>query len=57
MKAVTGKDLCRLVTKKDWQLKKITGSHHIFQKPGVSEILSIPVHGNQTLKIGLKKHL
>jgi predicted RNA binding protein YcfA (HicA-like mRNA interferase family) len=38
-------------------LKKITGSHHIYQKLGVDKILSIPVHKNEDLKIGTLKAL
>ena len=57
MKAVSGKKLCKVVEKKGWVLKKITGSHHIYQKRGESQILSIPVHRNQDLKIGTLKAL
>lgn len=57
MKAVSGKKLSKLVEKKGWVLKKITGSHHIYQKIGESQILSIPVHRNQDLKIGTLKAL
>ena len=57
MKAVSGKKLCKVVEKKGWILKKITGSHHIYQKPGESQILSIPVHRNQDLKLGTLKAL
>ncbi len=57
MKSVSGKKLCRIVEQKGWLLKKVTGSHHIYQKPGVSQILSIPVHRNQDLKIGTLKAL
>jgi predicted RNA binding protein YcfA (HicA-like mRNA interferase family) len=52
MKSVSGKDLCKVVEKKGWNLKRITGSHHIYSKDGVQAILSIPVHGNQDLPIG-----
>lgn len=57
MKSIPGKRLCRIVEKKGWTLKKITGSHHIYQKPGVDKILSIPVHKNEDLKIGTLKAL
>jgi predicted RNA binding protein YcfA (HicA-like mRNA interferase family) len=53
MKSISGKALCKIVEKKGWILKKITGSHHIYQKPGKNEILSIPVHKNKDLKICL----
>jgi predicted RNA binding protein YcfA (HicA-like mRNA interferase family) len=38
-------------------LRKITGSHHIYENPEVDQILSIPVHGNQDLKIGTLRTL
>ncbi|HUY14150.1 MAG TPA: type II toxin-antitoxin system HicA family toxin [Terriglobia bacterium] len=33
------------------------GSHHIYGKPGSNARLSVPIHGNHPLKIGLLKHL
>ena len=38
-------------------LRRIQGSHHIYTKEGRRERISIPVHGNQPLKIGLLKSL
>ena len=57
MKSISGKKLCKIVEKKGWILRKITGSHHIYTKTGVDKILSIPVHKNQDLKIGTLKAL
>ena len=57
MKSISGKKLCKIVAKKGWCLKKITGSHHIYQKPESSQILSIPIHRNKDLKIGTLKAL
>ena len=57
MKSVSGKKLCKIVEKKGWVLRKITGSHHIYIEPGVNKILSIPVHKNQDLKVGTLKAL
>jgi predicted RNA binding protein YcfA (HicA-like mRNA interferase family) len=34
----------------------VQGSHHIYGKSGNEVRLSVPVHKNQTLKIGLLKH-
>ncbi|MBV9289003.1 MAG: type II toxin-antitoxin system HicA family toxin [Hyphomicrobiales bacterium] len=34
---------------------RINGSHHIYGKAG--RRLSIPIHGNACLKIGLLRHL
>lgn len=33
------------------------GSHHIHGRAGSSVRLSIPVHGNKPLKLGLLRHL
>lgn len=57
MKSISGKALCKIVQKKGWILKKITGSHHIFYKSGNKKILSIPIHKNKDLKIGTLKAL
>jgi predicted RNA binding protein YcfA (HicA-like mRNA interferase family) len=57
MKAVSGKDLIRILERHDWQLLRINGSHHVYGKPGSVVRLSVPVHGNQPLKIGLLRHL
>jgi predicted RNA binding protein YcfA (HicA-like mRNA interferase family) len=53
LKKVTGPEMCRLVEKNGWSLRRITGSHHIYTKPGERKVISIPVHGNKTLKPGL----
>jgi predicted RNA binding protein YcfA (HicA-like mRNA interferase family) len=42
MKSVSGKSLCKIVERYGWNLKRITGSHHIYVKEGMSVILSIP---------------
>jgi predicted RNA binding protein YcfA (HicA-like mRNA interferase family) len=57
MKSVSGKRLCKVVERKGWVLKRTTGSHHIYEKAGVEQILSIPVHRDQDLKIGTLKAL
>jgi predicted RNA binding protein YcfA (HicA-like mRNA interferase family) len=56
MKQVSGKEFIRIIQKRGWILKRVTGSHHIFTKAGHPERIVIPVHGNQPLKIGLLKH-
>jgi predicted RNA binding protein YcfA (HicA-like mRNA interferase family) len=52
MKSISGKALCKIVERQGWQLKRITGSHHIYAKEGVTVILSIPVHSNRDLPTG-----
>lgn len=57
MKPVTGKKFCRIPEFHGWELKRVTGSHHIYAKAGFSARISVPVHGNAVLKIGLQQHL
>jgi predicted RNA binding protein YcfA (HicA-like mRNA interferase family) len=57
MKSVTGKDLCRILERHGWSLRRIHGSHHVYGKEGSIVRLTVPVHGNKPLKIGLLKHL
>jgi predicted RNA binding protein YcfA (HicA-like mRNA interferase family) len=47
VKAVSGKALCKVVEQNGWELKRITGSHHIYSKTGVDIILIIPVHSSR----------
>ena len=57
MKSISGKELARLLERHGWKLLRINGSHHIFGKPGSVVRLSVPIHGNQALKLGLLRHL
>ena len=57
MKAIPGKELMRLLEHHGWKLLRINGSHHIYGKPGSVVRLSVPIHGNQALKLGLQRHL
>jgi predicted RNA binding protein YcfA (HicA-like mRNA interferase family) len=57
LKSISGKRLCSILEYKGWELKRINGSHHIYTKLGISARISVPVHGNKPLKIGLQNHL
>jgi len=57
VKTVSGKDFTKLLEKKGRELRRIKGSHHIYTKPGNPARVSVPVHGNNPLKIGLLKYL
>jgi predicted RNA binding protein YcfA (HicA-like mRNA interferase family) len=57
MKSVSGKELARVFERHGWQLLRVHGSHHIYGKAGSVVRLSLPVHGNKPLKVGLLKHL
>lgn len=57
MKSVSGKALCKIVERYGWELKRVTGSHHIYAKEEIGAILSIPVHGNRDLPTGTLRRL
>lgn len=57
MKAVSGKRLAALAEAKGWRLARVNGSHHIYVMDGRIERVVIPIHGNQSLKIGLQRGL
>ena len=52
MKSISGKTFCKILERKGWILKRVKGSHHIYQNPGSNAIISVPVHSNKDLKIG-----
>lgn len=57
MKSASGKDLARLLEQHGWELKRVSGSHHIYAKAGNPARISLPIHGNRALKTGLLRHL
>ena len=57
MKAISGKKFCKIIEKNGWMLARITSSHHIYIKKSSNLRITIPVHGNKDLKIGLLKAL
>jgi predicted RNA binding protein YcfA (HicA-like mRNA interferase family) len=57
MRAFSGREFARLVERHGWKLLRINGSHHIYGKSGSNVRLSIPIHGNRPLKVGLLGHL
>ena len=54
MKPLSGKEMCRLLEQRGWELARVHGSHHIYRKTGRPARISVPVHGNQDLKRGLQ---
>jgi len=49
--------MCRVRERHGWQLQRISGSHHIFNKPGGSTHVTVPVHGNRSLKTGTQRNI
>ena len=56
MKSVSGKEFAKVLERDGWMLLRVRGSHHIYGKKGSVVRISIPIHGNKPLKIGLLKH-
>jgi predicted RNA binding protein YcfA (HicA-like mRNA interferase family) len=57
MKQVSGKALIKIAAERGWVIDRIKGSHHVMIKEGESSILTIPIHSNKPLRIGLLKAL
>ena len=57
MKTISGKKFCKLLETHGWILARINGSHYIYIKSGSDLRISVPVHKNDDLKIGLLKKL
>ena len=49
--------MCKLLEIKGWELARVTGSHHIYVKSGKNIRITVPVHRNKDLKIGLQKSI
>lgn len=56
MKSVSGKDFAKILESKVWILLRIQGSHHIYGHLDNASKISVPIHGNKSLKIGLLRH-
>lgn len=56
MKSISGKQFAKILEKHGWHLVWVNGSHHVYMKLGSSARISLPIHGNEDLKIGLLKH-
>jgi predicted RNA binding protein YcfA (HicA-like mRNA interferase family) len=57
MKSMSGKELAKLLEANGWDLLRIQGSHHIYGKVGNPSRISVPIHRNQDMKIGLLRNL
>jgi predicted RNA binding protein YcfA (HicA-like mRNA interferase family) len=56
VKTITGKEFAHLIKARGWTLVRISGSHHVYMKCGISARISLPIHSNTDLKIGLLRH-
>jgi predicted RNA binding protein YcfA (HicA-like mRNA interferase family) len=57
MRPLSGRELARRLERRGWRLLRISGSHHIYGKDESAVRLSVPIHGNRPLKVGLLRHL
>ncbi len=55
MKTISGKRMCQILDAKGWRLARVTGSHHIYVRQGSNLRITVPIHGNQDLKLGLQR--
>jgi predicted RNA binding protein YcfA (HicA-like mRNA interferase family) len=46
------KNLIRLLESKGYQLRRITGSHHIYFHANLKKTIVVPIHGNKDIPKG-----
>ncbi|MDJ0659378.1 MAG: type II toxin-antitoxin system HicA family toxin [Crocosphaera sp.] len=56
MKSISGKKFAKILEQNGWVKVRVQGSHHIYANPNKINKISIPIHGNKDLKIGLLRH-
>jgi predicted RNA binding protein YcfA (HicA-like mRNA interferase family) len=56
MKSMSGKELAKLLEANGWDLLRIQGTHHIYGQAGNPARISVPIHRNQDMKIGLLRN-
>ena len=56
MKSISGKQFARILESRGWVLMRVNGSHHVYMKTGNPARISLPIHKNEDLKIGLLRH-
>jgi predicted RNA binding protein YcfA (HicA-like mRNA interferase family) len=54
VKALTGKEMARILERHGWTLVRVRGSHHRYERPG-NRPITVPVHAGQTLPTGLQR--
>jgi predicted RNA binding protein YcfA (HicA-like mRNA interferase family) len=57
LKHVSGQAFCKALERAGWVYQRTTSSHRIYTRPGRPLTISVPVHGNQTLKSGTQRSL
>lgn len=54
---VNGKEAIKAFEKKGFSVVRVSGSHHTMKKAGHPYVLTVPVHGNKTIKKGTLRGL
>lgn len=54
MKALSGREMERILERNGWTLVRVRGSHHRYEKQGQDSI-TLPVHAGKTLGTGLQR--
>ena len=49
------KDVVKVLTSDGWVYTRQRGSHAIYKKEGISDIVCIPIHGSKSVSIGVLK--
>jgi predicted RNA binding protein YcfA (HicA-like mRNA interferase family) len=57
MRSISGKQFSKIIKRHGWILLRVSGSHHIYGKHGSIVRLSVRIHSENPLKVGLLKHL
>jgi predicted RNA binding protein YcfA (HicA-like mRNA interferase family) len=57
VRSVSGKELCRILERRGWVLRHVSGAHHVYVRPGHPGHVSVPVHGNRSLGKGIQHTL
>lgn len=57
MKVLSGKGVVRLLERHGWGVARVHGSHYIMKKEGEPRVITVPVRGNKTLKLGMQRAL
>jgi predicted RNA binding protein YcfA (HicA-like mRNA interferase family) len=50
------RDIIRRLETEGWEIMRVTGSHHVFKKPGIREIVTVP-HPKKDMGVGLVKSI
>ncbi len=56
MRPVSGKAFCRALERQGWTLRRVNGSHHVYEDRD-GTIASVPVHANRDLRPGTQRGL